>query len=307
MTGLDGTTGEAGGGAVTTYDAVSALEGWMAGHVRYTTDIPALAPGQDGVTHFLFGTRRGYCEQISSAMVVMLRSMGVPAREAVGYVPGSYNPITDLYEVRADDAHAWVQVWYPGYGWQDVDPTAQVPLANPSPGSVLATEVGHALGRIPPAADVVVAGMLVAGAGLLAVRRRRRRRPPSWAHRVAVDLETGGRRRGLVRDLDQPLGAYGAALAARCPDRADDLRFAAGTVERWVYGGLEPTADERTRVLAFAREFARRPRGARRGGPGGPDGRERPDRRDGDPAVPPQERAWATASTNGAPAATSGR
>ena len=61
----------------------------------------------------------------------MLRSLGIPAREAVGYVPGPYNPITDLYEVQAKDAHAWVQVWFPGYGWQSFDPTAVVPLGQP--------------------------------------------------------------------------------------------------------------------------------------------------------------------------------
>ena len=57
----------------------------------------------------------------------------VPAREAVGYVPGSYNPITDLYDIQAKDAHAWVQVWFPGYGWQSFDPTAVVPIALPTP------------------------------------------------------------------------------------------------------------------------------------------------------------------------------
>ena len=108
----------------------------MSTHVRYTTDIPPLPAGADAVTSFLFGSRRGYCEQISTATVVMLRTLGIPARETVGYVPGSYDPLTDLYEVQANDAHAWVQVWFPGYGWQNFDPTAHVPLANPSPGSV---------------------------------------------------------------------------------------------------------------------------------------------------------------------------
>ncbi len=153
-----------------TYDKVEAIESWMSAHVRYTTDIPPLAPGADAVTSFLFGSRQGYCEQISTATVVMLRSLGIPARETVGYVPGSYNPITDLYDVQAKDAHAWVQVWFPGYGWQNFDPTAVVPLANPSPGSVLAHSAdplpgppalgphrpgvgggGHGAGRPPPA------------------------------------------------------------------------------------------------------------------------------------------------------------
>ncbi len=125
-----------------TYDKVEAVERWMATHIKYTTDIPPLAPDADAVTSFLFGSRLGYCEQISTATVVMLRSLGIAARETVGYVPGPYNPITDLYDVQAKDAHAWVQVWFPGYGWQSFDPTAAVPLANPSPGSVLAAPPG---------------------------------------------------------------------------------------------------------------------------------------------------------------------
>ena len=93
----------------------------------------------------------------------MLRSIGIPAREAVGYVPGPYNPITDLYDVQAKDAHAWVQVWFPGYGWQSFDPTAVVPLANPSPGSTLLHDVARLLGRLPwvPIGLVLVATSVV--------------------------------------------------------------------------------------------------------------------------------------------------
>ncbi len=168
----------------------------MDGHPRHATPPTSRRwpPGPTPSTSFLFGTRRGYCEQISTATVVMLRSLGIPAREAVGYVPGSYNPITDLYDVQAKDAHAWVQVWFPGYGWQNFDPTANVPLANPP--------------RVrcwpPPPATPWPAcrGSRSAwcwrwwpwsswsGVGA-------RRRPPTWAHQVAADLERGGARLGL--------------------------------------------------------------------------------------------------------------
>jgi protein-glutamine gamma-glutamyltransferase len=53
----------------------------------------------------------------------MARSLGIPARVATGYVPGEYNPFTGLHEVRASDAHAWVEVYFPGYGWSTFDPT----------------------------------------------------------------------------------------------------------------------------------------------------------------------------------------
>ena len=158
------------------YDKVSAIEAWMSTHIHYTTDIPPLPRGADAVNSFLFGSRTGYCEQISTATVVMLRTLGIPARETVGYVPGSYNPITDLYEVQAKDAHAWVQVWFPGYGWQNFDPTADVPLANPSPGSVLAHSAGATLARLPWVPIVVVLAL-----GGLVVELRRRRAGRAWA------------------------------------------------------------------------------------------------------------------------------
>ncbi len=278
-----------------TYDKVSALESWMSTHVRYSTDIPPLAPGADAVTSFLFGSRRGYCEQISTATVVMLRSLGITARETVGYVPGSYNPITDLYDVQAKDAHAWVQVWFPGYGWQNFDPTAVVPLANPSPGSVLAHSTTRFLAHLPwiPIALVVVVGATVA-----LLRRRRRLRPPTWAHQVADDLERGGRRRGQLRRTDETLTAYGQRLGDADPSARAGLVGVTTLVERSTYGGIEPAADQITAALAFTRAFAAAGRRGRRGRG------DRPGRAGG---VPSQARATASASSKEAPAASRGR
>ncbi len=240
-----------------TYDKVAAIEQWMSTNVRYTTDIPPLPAGADAVTSFLFGSRRGYCEQISTATVVMLRTLGIPARETVGYVPGSYDPFTDLYEVEASDAHSWVQVWFPGYGWQNFDPTAQVPLANPSPGSVLTAGAVHLLGRLPwvplgAAAAAVCVAVLIVG--------RRRRRPPTWAHRVALDLDRGGRHRGTPRRRTETLTDYGRRLGSLAPDWADGMSWVCGLVERYSYGGVEPSADEIGAALSFARRFAWRGR-----------------------------------------------
>jgi transglutaminase-like putative cysteine protease len=268
-----------------TYQKVAAVEAWMADHVTYTTDIPPLAPGTDAVDSFLFGTRRGYCEQISTATVVLLRTLGIPARETVGYVPGSYNPITDLYDVQAKDAHAWVQVWFPGYGWQNFDPTAQVPLANPSPGSVLAHGAGRTLAHLP----WLPIGLVVAAVAVVVwVRRRRAHRPASWALQVAADLEQGGARLGRRRRVAETLTAYGQRLADTEPAAAEGLAWTIGLVERWSYGGIEPSADQIATALAFTRGF----RSVRR-------------RRRADPAD--QDRAWASASSNEAPAASRGR
>ena len=275
-----------------TYDKVTALESWMSRNIRYTTDIPPLAPGADAVTSFLFGSRQGYCEQISTATVVMLRTLGIPARETVGYVPGSYNPITDLYDVEAKDAHAWVQVWFPGYGWQNFDPTAVVPLANPSPGSVLEHSTARVLAHLP----WIPIGLVAAIVGAAAVwRRRRRLRPPTWAHQVAADLERGGAGRGRRRRTDETLSAYGERLASGEPVAGPGLRQATILVERWTYGGIEPSADQIASTLAFTRRFAGSGLRRRRREGSGPAG------------GPPQARDTASASSNEAPAASRGR
>src|SRR6202035_1719706 len=193
----------------TTYGKVQSLIRWIGSHTHYSENIPPLPAGADTVDEFLFGNRVGFCEQISTSLAVMLRSLGIPAREAVGYVPGGFDPITDLYQVHADDAHAWVQVWFPGYGWQDFDPTAVVPLSPPSPGSTALHDVGSALPGIPPVP--VVAAVVVAGLGVALVRWRRSR-PKTWAERVARAVERAGRRAGRPRRPAETLGEYAARL-----------------------------------------------------------------------------------------------
>ena len=241
--------------APSTYDKVQALIAWIGAHTHYSTDIPPLRPGQDTVDEFLFGSRTGFCEQISTAMAVMLRSIGIPAREAVGYVPGPYNPITDLYDVQARDAHAWVQVWFPGYGWQSFDPTAVVPLANPSPGSTLLHEAGGVLVGLPWLPLGIAVG---AAGGTTLVVRRRRRRPRTWAEQAARAVEVAGRRAGRRRAPGETLAAYAAALDELSGDASGTWRAMAGVVEAAAYGGHQPGAEEGRRLLRAVRDMGGR-------------------------------------------------
>ncbi|MEO7556178.1 MAG: transglutaminaseTgpA domain-containing protein, partial [Acidimicrobiales bacterium] len=116
-------------GELTAYDKVQAIHRWLGSHVEYTLDIPPLPDGADAVDQFLFVDKKGFCEQIATSTAVLLRTVGVPARVATGYVPGDESLLGGEFTVRADDAHAWVEVWFPGIGWQAFDPTASVPLA----------------------------------------------------------------------------------------------------------------------------------------------------------------------------------
>lgn len=90
----------------------------------YSLKAPVL--GKHSVDEFLFQTRRGFCSHYASSFTFLMRSVGIPARVVVGYQGGELNPITGTVLVHQFDAHAWVEVWQQGQGWQRYDPTAAV-------------------------------------------------------------------------------------------------------------------------------------------------------------------------------------
>jgi hypothetical protein len=94
----------------------------------YTLELPDREVA-DPLANFLFARRKGHCEYFASSMAVMLRSVGIPARLATGFQSGVYNPVSELWLVRASDAHSWVEGWIPGYGWTTFDPTPADPNA----------------------------------------------------------------------------------------------------------------------------------------------------------------------------------
>lgn len=239
-------------GIVDNYDKVQALIAWMGANTRYSTDIPPLPTGADTVDEFLFGNRTGFCEQISTSLAVMLRTLGIPVREVVGYVPGPYNPITDLYEVQAKDAHAWVQVYFPGDGWVSFDPTASVPQANPSPGTTALKDFGKALAQVPPAPIGAAAGVVAAAAAFV---RWRRRRPSSWAEKLSRRIERAGRRAGRSRRPSETIGEYAGALDGLSGGGGSSWRTLAAAVDDCAYGGYEPTPAAQREILAAARRM----------------------------------------------------
>jgi transglutaminase-like putative cysteine protease len=107
-------------GAATPYDAVKAIETRLQEEYTYAERVPTRPIPLDG---FLFEERSGYCQQFSGAMALMLRMVGIPARVAAGFSPGSYNRDTEEFRVRDLDAHSWVEVYFTGIGWVPFDPT----------------------------------------------------------------------------------------------------------------------------------------------------------------------------------------
>lgn len=110
------------GDASNPYDKAERIEAYLRS-LTYDEQIPYPPEDRDGVDWFLFDLQRGYCDYFASAMVVMLRTQGVPARLVSGYAGGEYNLETGLFEVRQNVAHTWPEVYFPGYGWQRFEPT----------------------------------------------------------------------------------------------------------------------------------------------------------------------------------------
>ncbi len=109
-------------GATTPYDKAVTLEHHLRTRFGYTLSQPELPP-DDPLAHFLFVRRAGHCEYFATAMTVMLRALGIPARYVNGFLTGEYNDIGEDFIVRASDAHSWVEVYFPDYGWIPFDPT----------------------------------------------------------------------------------------------------------------------------------------------------------------------------------------
>ena len=112
----------------TVYEQIKAIEGYFS-RSGFSYDKKAAAipeGGQDFVDQFLFDTKMGYCDHFSTSMVVMLRSIGIPARWVKGFAPGNLGPQSDgirEYRVTNDNAHSWVEAYVPGTGWIEFEPT----------------------------------------------------------------------------------------------------------------------------------------------------------------------------------------
>ena len=239
-------------GADTDYDRIRALEGWMDDNTEYSLDAPLSPQGVDVVDHFLFDSRLGWCEQIASSLVVMARSVGIPARLATGFIPGEYDQAGGRFVVRERDAHAWAEVWFPETGWVTFDPTAEVPLAGteeatPGAAAIDWREVGGAALLLVGVGALVggpVRRRLAARRARLAERRRvRELLRDRWDVAEEARIEEIGTAAGRPRDSAETLSVYAAAVAATVGD--DELARSGVAVDRHRYGPQGPEPDRR--------------------------------------------------------------
>jgi TgpA N-terminal domain/Transglutaminase-like superfamily/Domain of unknown function (DUF4129) len=204
-TGVDPRVGqiaqEAIGDAGPGFDRVFAIQNWFAGPESQFTYSLQTAPGAggDALVEFLTVGRTGYCEQFASAMAMMLRTVGVPARVAVGFTAGVDEG--DRRTISTSDAHAWVEAWFPGIGWTAFDPTPLTDGRTIDPPYVEEARAERAGQQVAPAEEVPAPEPL-SGAEL----------PPDAATpeplepEAAAPVETGG--------LDIPLWPFVTALVA---------------------------------------------------------------------------------------------
>jgi transglutaminase-like putative cysteine protease len=108
-------------GVESRYDKAIAIQDWLK-TFTYTRDLPATA-GQATLDYFLFERKAGHCEYFSTALVVMLRSIGIEARNVNGFLGGQWSDFGNYLVVTQNEAHSWTEAWFPGYGWVTFDAT----------------------------------------------------------------------------------------------------------------------------------------------------------------------------------------
>jgi transglutaminase-like putative cysteine protease len=110
----------------TPYEQARAIEVYLRG-IPYTLDVPVPPMDRDVVDYFLFDLRKGYCDYYATAMAVLARAAGLPARFVMGYANGTYDEVGVQYVVAEADAHSWVEIYFPEYGWVAFEPTGGRP------------------------------------------------------------------------------------------------------------------------------------------------------------------------------------
>jgi protein-glutamine gamma-glutamyltransferase len=253
-------------GSANRLSAVNAVENYLRTNEKYNLNSPEPADGEDAVDDFLFVSHQGFCEQFATAAVIMLRSQGIPARFVTGYVDGDTTVDPGERVFRDSDAHAWVQVFYPGVGWVNSDPTAGADLQTTAPslrqslGSWMKRLwhgfPGGRAGAIVALALAVILGTALSAIGRVWLRRRRRYAGvdrgrsgdgPILASYLQLDLALHGVER--ARAPSESLGELASRLGGFVATPGE-VATAISCLERETYGVDPPSAPESAAAIA---------------------------------------------------------
>ncbi len=181
------------------YDRVQVIHDHLKYEYRYSLR-PGVAADGNQLDHFLFGSKKGYCSYFAFSMALLCRSLGIPARVAVGFFLDPQSELLGFHPVRADMAHAWVEVYFGRYGWIDFDPTSETP----APGEEYAQAPGFDKDKLASLLEEIIANRIGAE------EEKTEPPPESTAGRDGA----GGLLAALKRILDLwPAVAAAAALA----------------------------------------------------------------------------------------------
>ncbi len=230
------------GDADSSYNKLAALVTYLQQNCVYTLDAPAVPHGEDAADYFLFREKRGYCDLFATALAVMARAVGIPARLAVGYAVGPYDEERGEYIIRESDAHAWVEVHLLPWGWVSVDatPAGELPATPPLRLALLRLRfflrdhpaVGTVLGSTSLIALILLVFLARRGAGrsLRARARRDSHAAVLWAYHQLCRLL---RRRGWPRLPSQTPLEFLAAVesAAVAPPSGQRARLTVGCLQ----------------------------------------------------------------------------
>jgi hypothetical protein len=213
---LEGLARKITSGAKTPYDKAAAIQAYLEQNYYYTDKESVTPENQDVAAYFLLQSKRGACDEFATSMTILLRIVGVPARVATGFISGDYNQQFGAAVIRAKDAHAWIEVYFPHFGWVPFNPMPQNELEEQPLWKLIKS--GQALYAVGRAAKAMgVAAMVLALVALLVMaavdprvmqarwRELRGRREP-W-DRAAREARWAGA--ALLAALHLPAGPAG--------------------------------------------------------------------------------------------------
>ena len=257
-------------GRTTPYDLAKSIvdEFHNTSKYSYQTNVLGVCGDEPSIVECFADHKRGYCEHFASTMTILLRKAGIPARLVEGFLPGDLDPATGHEEIRTSGSHAWVEVYFPGYGWEMFDPTggdisqaeplpegSVVPLAtvgprpsfaggaddgrNPNEGSSRprgAGAIGGSGGSNGPGMIVVAVLLFVAVLALAFLAWRRGPRGATNPDAVYASVIGIARRFGFGPRPTQTAYEYATALADVLPSVRPELQTVAAAKVEVAYG-----------------------------------------------------------------------
>ncbi len=255
------------------YSKMEALRDFVSTQCLYNTQSPASPSSVDVVQYFLFDRKEGYCDSFATALAVLCRAAGLPARVASGFAEGTLDSSGSTYTVRERDKHMWTEVYFTGVGWVSVDATAGAQSVDEMAeddkkkrGGLMGFLFNH--GLLPPVAALAFIAMLAYVLKVEVLDKLRRRSRPNPLGLAAANIEivdtyaralASLRRWGMKRSDSQTpfeFQDHAAQRLASCPAAVLALQELTVLFVRFRYGGTVAEPDNVTQAHALEKALS---------------------------------------------------